>query len=227
MSKTTEKKRNGIGNIIGKTEAFFEKNQKVVLGVFSTVLVLVLAGFLIYKFYLVPREAQAAEALFPAQNWYAMDSLDKALNGDGKNGGFIDVADEYGSTKPGNIAKYYAGFCLLKKGKYEDAIEYLKSYKAKNDFITDALCKTAIGDAYLELGKTEEAISYYSSASKIHENDVATPYALMKLGQAYEIKGDFSKATETYKSIKTNFPMSTEARDIDKYIAYSETLGKK
>jgi uncharacterized protein YktA (UPF0223 family) len=44
------------------------------------------------------------------------------------------------------------------------------------------------------------------------------------LGVAYEMKKDNKKALETYKKIKSDFPSSMEAREIDKYISRLENL---
>ena len=46
--------------------------------------------------------------MFKAEEYYRMDSLQKALNGDGINWGFVRVIKEYGGTDAGNLARFYA-----------------------------------------------------------------------------------------------------------------------
>ena len=45
---------------------------------------------------------------------------------------------------------------------------------------------------------------------------------LVKLGMTYEIMGNYAKALETYKTLKKNYPNSSEAFEITKTIAYLE-----
>jgi hypothetical protein len=42
-----------------------------------------------------------------------------ALNGDGKNPGFIKVASKYSGTAAANLSKYYMGLCYLKMDDYK------------------------------------------------------------------------------------------------------------
>ncbi|MDO8735063.1 MAG: tetratricopeptide repeat protein, partial [Elusimicrobiota bacterium] len=51
----------------------------------------------------------------------------------------------------------------------------------------DVLIHIKQGDAYKKAGSIELAISEYQKALK---TDATNPQALLKLGQAYEIKGD-------------------------------------
>ena len=42
--------------------------------------------------------------------------------------GFIDIADDYSSTKAGKLANYYAGLSYLYLGEFENAIDYLEDF---------------------------------------------------------------------------------------------------
>ena len=79
---------------------------------------------------------------------------------------FLDIADEYSSTKAGNLANYYAGVCYLQLGQFENAIEYLDEFNS-NDEVLSVVAKGAIGDAFLELNQPEEALEYYTAAANV------------------------------------------------------------
>ena len=81
----------------------------------------------------------------------------------------------------------------------------------------------AIGDAFLELDQPDEALEYYTKATKVNSNEFAVPIYLMKAAQTAEIMDDFKSALKFYTRLKTDFPKSSEATDIDKNIAYAET----
>ena len=84
---------------LSKSEAFFDKNKKTILIAIAAV-VLVIAGFFLYKAYVSgPREDKASTALAKGQEYFNNEMFDKALNGDGAGyAGFVKVADDYTFT---------------------------------------------------------------------------------------------------------------------------------
>lgn len=214
-----------IQESISRAELFVNKNKKSLSIILGTIVVAV-GGFLFYKYsYLANKEKEASAASYKAEEYFQSDSLAKALNGDGSNLGFEEIADDYGMTKQGNLAHFYAGMALLKSGKFEEAIEKLKGYDAPDE-ITGALTYGAIGDAYMELKNNDEAVSYYEKAVKENSNTYTTPLMLMKLGGALEAKGNGKEAAEVYHRIKKDYPQSTEAQNSEKYAFRAEAMAK-
>jgi len=156
-----------------------------------------------------------------AEIYFQQDSLSKALNGDGNYLGFLDVADQYGLTKAGNLASYYAGISYLRMGDFQSAIDFLKDFDG-DDLVVEPLALGAIGDAYMELNETGKAIDYYFDAADASNNELTAPLFLMKAGRASEVEGDYRRALEAYKRIKAEFPRSFEGVQIDKYISLAE-----
>ena len=225
MKDNKEKQNVEIGEVISKTEAFIEKNKKLLTGAIVAILVVIAAIFGI-RAYNNSRQATAEEEIFAAEQWFAMDSLQLAMKGNAMHMGFEAIADEYGSTKAGNRAKYCAGIICLRQGEYQRAIDYLESCKLKDDF-TPILAKVLIGDAYYELDNVKEAVNYYEKAAKMDDNEMTAPYALFKAGMGYMKLGDNAKANEAFTQIKEKYPFSTEARQIDKYIGAAEQLAEE
>lgn len=210
-----------IETSLSNAELFIEKNQKVIIILLAVVAVAVFAFFGVKKFYVDPREANAQDAIFRAEQYFEKDNFNSALNGDGNYLGFIDVINEFGGTKTANLAKYYAGICYLNTGDFNNAISYLKEYKGK-DVIISSMALGALGDANLELGNTAEAAKYYESAAAKSENTFTSPMYLLRSGMTYEMAGNYQKAVELYKKIKSEYPTSNEAFSIEKYIARAQ-----
>lgn len=226
MAKKQDKTEGGIVAVeeaLSKTERFIEKNQKLLTIVIGAIVIVVLIFFGFKRFYMAPKEQEAKEQMFMAERYFEIDSLNLALNGDGMYPGFIKIIDDYGMTQSANLSKYYAGVCYLKMGNFEEAIDYLKSFKGK-DQVIGPMAKGAIGDAYLELNQPTKASGYYIEAADMEENEFTSPLFLMKAGWTYEILKDYKKALETYERIKFKFPASNEAREIDKYIARTKGM---
>jgi tetratricopeptide (TPR) repeat protein len=144
--------------------------------------------------------------------------MDRALNGDGNYPGMIDIADDYPSTKAGNLAAYYAGRIYLDKGEFDNAVEFLKKADF-NDEVMSAMSKGLLADCYMELGETEKAADLYLKAGKMRDNEFSAPNNLKKAGMAYELSGDFKSAITAYELILENYKESPQGYNIRKYIA--------
>jgi tetratricopeptide (TPR) repeat protein len=222
----SEEKKEGleIAEGIDKAEHYVKENKKS-LGIISGAIVLVVLAYVGYtNLILKPQEEEARKQMFMAEQYFGQDSINLALSGDGKYPGFDQLADEYSSAPSGNLSQYYKGMSLLRKGEFEKAIESLKAYDAEDD-VTGSLALGGIGSAYLELGNNDEALNYFRKAADWDKNAFTRPLFLMKSAFALEQKKDFKGALEVYQQIKKDFPLSTEARDIDKYIGRAEAMG--
>ncbi|MFM1745052.1 MAG: hypothetical protein RLZZ630_989 [Bacteroidota bacterium] len=219
----SEDKKSGleVGESIDKAEHYVRENKKS-LSIIGLAILGVVAAYLGYNQFIVkPQEEQAQEEMFIAEQYFGQDSIALALNGDGSYPGFQEIVDNYGSAPSGNLAQYYLGMSLLKKGDFEAAIEALKSYDAEDD-ITGALALGAIAGAYIELGNNDEALSFFDKAIDYDENNFTTPLFMMKAGLVHELKNEPQAALDLYNKIKSDYPTSTEARDIEKYIGRAE-----
>lgn len=199
-------------------EVFYEKNKKP-LTIAGAAILLVVGGYLAYTFlYLGPKEKKAANKSFYAEQYFASDSLDKALNGDGQHYGFLKVIREFGGTKTANLAHYYAGVSYMKKGDAKNAIKYLEDFDGKGTFVGTA-AYGLLGNAYLESGNTSKGIDNLKKATENANDVVQTPMYLFNLGAAYETAKKPEDAKKAYERIRDEFPNSMQARDIERYLA--------
>ncbi len=198
---------------------FFERHQKYILGGLLAFVVVVGGWFAYSNLYKAPLEKEATEQLYKAEYMFRLDSLDLALNdpGDGYPG-FLKIISDYGGTKAANLAQYYAGAIYLHKGEYQKAIDYLNDFSSDGK-ITPATSNGMIGDAYAELGKFSDALSYYKKASNSANDEFSKPYFLFKTGLLLKKEGKGSEAQEYFEQIKKDYPYSIQGAEIDKYIS--------
>jgi len=207
-----------LESALTKTERFIEENQKIISIVVGAV-VIVVGGYLAFnKFYLQPKEEEALSQMFMAENYFEKDSFNLAINGDGNYLGFLDIIDDYGVTKSANLAKYYAGISYLYLGQYQEAIDYLKKFKT-SDLLLGPVKEGAIGDAMMELGNKEGALSHYKKAYNQTDNELTTPVYKMKAGNLLESLNKPEEALALYEEIKKDYPTTAEGTNVDKYIA--------
>ncbi|GAB3324041.1 hypothetical protein GCM10027299_20930 [Larkinella ripae] len=214
-----------LAGSLGKAELFFEKNQKLVLGLLGVV-VLAIAGFIGYRYWIDSQDQEAQTAMFPSVYEWEADSLKRALNGNGANEGLATISEEYSAAPAGNLAGFYAGVALLKQGKYDDAIEKLKGFSS-SDLLVQARAYALIGDANMEKKAYSDAIDYYKKAADYKPNQYFTPGYLLKLALAYEQNKQNQEAIDTYNQIIDKYPTSAESANAKKYKSVLEsTVGE-
>ena len=223
MAKKVNKTDQQLANVeqaLSKTEQFIETNQKKITYVIGSIVAVIALYFVYQNMYLAPLEEEAQTEMFMAELYFQKDSFALALNGDEQYQGFLSIADDYGLTKAGNLANYYAGLCYLNLGEFENAIDYFSDFSSE-DIILSSLALGCIGDCYAELDEIETALDFYKKASKNSENEFTTPRYLMKQARILESQEDFDAAKDIYVRIKENYTESIEAQNIEKYISRS------
>lgn len=208
---------------LSRTEQFFENNGKrIAITIFS--LLVVAAALFSYKALVMdPAESRANEAIYSAQLLLESNTPDYqvAVEGDGVNAGFVDIANNYSSTKAGNIANHYAGVCYLKLGDKAQAERYLAAYKPQKGApasIINAQNLALRGDIAVDNGSYTSAIELYKKAVKASENTLTAPLYLRKAAQASQAAGDDVQAKALYEQVVANYPSSIESRTAEKYL---------
>lgn len=217
----TEDQFEQVEEAVSKTEQYIIDNQKSIMTIIGAIIAIIVLFKAYQNFYILPLEKEAQTDIYMAELYFQKDSFNLALDGDGQYAGFLEIADDYGSTNVGKLANYYAGLCYLNIGEYEDAIEYLEDFSS-NDIILSSLALGCIGDAYMELGDIDNAMDAYEDAVANSNNKFTAPRYMMKLAMIYELNGDYSEALDLYETIKKDFKESIEASGIEKYIARAE-----
>lgn len=220
MSKKSEAPKDDLQQVneaLSRSEQFIEKNQKNLFIALGVVIVLVSGVLLFRHSYLIPKEKEAQEMIFMGEQYFAADSFQLAIHGDGAEYiGFEGIIDDYRTTRTAKLAAAYAGLSYKNMGDFEKAIEYLKKCKAEDIMISPALTG-AVGDCYVELKEYVKAADYFEKAAAV-ENELLTPIYLMKAARVYEKTEDYGKALKVYERIKSEYPLSQEGTEVEKYI---------
>ena len=203
----------GLQHEIGKVQTTVEKNKNVIYGVVGA-LVLAVVGYFGYKYYTHSQDEEGQAKLYSAVYKFEADSNKIAAKEMAK------VADGFGGNT-GNLANFYAGVANLKEGKYDTAIEQLKSFSS-SDLLVQARAYSLIGDAYSEKKAYGDAVNYYKKASDYKANKFFTPAYMMKLAAALEAIKESKEALAVYTEIVEKYAESSEAVSAKKYKAMLE-----
>ena len=200
---------------------WIEDNANLISWVVAGIAVVVMGIIAINQYVIKPHALEASNETAKAVVYFMAGDYDKALNGDDAECiGFEAIADEYKLYQQGKLAALYAGICHYEKGEYEDAARYLKKFDA-DDLNIDPAAHQLLGDAYVELEEYGKAAKAFEAAAA-SGNEIIAPMSLKKAGIVYLHEGNKAKALKAFETIKADYPTSTEAQDIDKYIAVAQ-----
>ena len=219
-----EKNFENIGEALTTSEQFLSKNQKSIL-IGLLVIIAIVGIFLAFHYlYKVPRNNEAQSAIFKGERYFQEGQDSLALFGNGNDYiGFEEIINDYKGTKTADLAHAYSGISYNRMGNHEKALEHLKKFKGGDILVTPAVTG-AIGDVYMNMGKTAEAISQYLKAAKQAKDAMLSPIYYKKAGEAYLHIGNYYKAIENFKHIKETYISSPEGQEANKYIKQAELL---
>lgn len=210
-----------VQEALNTTSAWIEKNQnKLTWAV--TIIVAIVVGVLALNTYVIkPKAVEVNNENAKAVTYFMQGDWEKALNGDDAECiGFQAIADEYKCYQGGKLAALYAGICYYQLGQYEDAAAYVSKFSA-NDLTIEPAALQLLGDAYVQLEEYGKAAKAFEAAAK-SGNDIIAPMSLKKAGFVHLELGNKVAAKKAFETIKADYPASTEAQDIEKYIAIAE-----
>lgn len=211
-----------IGQTTDKVTHFFEENQNTILTVIGGLILLVGGYYAYINFVKNPQVEKAVAEMYQAEMQFERDSFSQALtNPGGGFPGFLDIIDEYGGTKTGKLAKYYAGICYLNLGSFDEAIEYLNEFKTSDETLRVTKFG-ALADAYAEIGESENAEKHYKKAIEAGDIESVSSIYIERLALLHMKNGKKDEAKKLFENLKKKYPQSTAAREADKYLALIE-----
>ena len=197
---------------VNKTEAFFEKNKKAIIIAVVAIIAVIVCAILANNYYFEPRQQDASTELAKSQELFQQQDYAKALEG------FQKVAAEYGSTDAGNLAQLYIGLCQANLGKWQEAVNALESFSARDDQMISPAAEGALGNAYANLNQLDKAVEHLKKAASKADNNSLSPTWLIQAGEILENQGKKAEALKLYQEVKDKYFNSMQYQTIDAYI---------
>ena len=197
---------------VNKTEAFFEKNKKAIIIAVVAIIAVIVCAILANNYYFEPRQQDASTELAKSQELFQQQDYAKALEG------FQKVAAEYGSTDAGNLAQLYIGLCQAQLGKWQEAVNALESFSARDDQMISPAAEGALGNAYANLNQLDKAVEHLKKAASKADNNSLSPTWLIQAGEILENQGKKAEALKLYQEVKDKYFNSMQYQTIDAYI---------
>lgn len=189
---------------------FYENNKAAVIGG-GIGLVLAIGLIVGYVIYSGNQEAEASSLLGIAEQELLQGNYQEALNGNEEEFtlGFVQIADNYGGTKSGNLAHYYSAIAEYELGNYEQALSHIQEYDVPRGILGVAPISMH-ANILVELERYEEAASQFERAANWDDNTSTTPYNLYKAAEAHSEAGNTEQAIAHIETIINDYPNSQQ-----------------
>ncbi len=124
---------------------------------------------------------------------------------------FMAVAQQFGGTRSGKLAKFYTALCFDHLAKYDEAQNWLKQAESAGDAELASLARYQQAQIFEKTGKGEEAVKIYQQLIAAPTTMVAKPFVMLTLADYYR-KTNVAEARKLYTQIETEFPQTQVAR---------------
>lgn len=131
---------------------------------------------------------------------------------------FEKVAKNYGRTRSGQLAAYYAALSDEKLNNDAAAEKWLDGIKGSKDTEVASMANFELAGLYVRGGKTDQAIAIYKQLMNKPTVLVPKPEVMLALANCYREK-DPSQAAKIYGQIKTDYPDTPIADQADEALA--------
>tara|TARA_B110000091_G_scaffold204991_1_gene240279 strand:+ start:51 stop:725 length:675 start_codon:yes stop_codon:yes gene_type:complete len=211
MAKKNDDTILNVDEVYTKTEQFVDKNRNQLTLILGGAAVIILA-FMGYKTLISdPAELAAEEAIFQAEYYFSIDSLDLAQYGDGFSAGLEEIMVDHAGSSAASRAAYQVGVINRDAGLFEDAITAFNQVNF-NDDVLAPMSLAGMADCYSDLGDYANASDFYSKAADAADAGLAAKV----LAPTYHYKealtqielGNTSKAKSILSHIEKDHPNS-------------------
>ncbi len=212
------KKQDDIITTYENTLSWYETNKKLITNVGIAIVVIVAGGW----FYINNNHTnneKAANEFAKVFSYYDNGQYQLAINGLPEKNvrGLQAIVSDYGSTKYGNIAKFYLANSYFNTGEYDKAMEAYDG-ASLNAPILEASRIAGVAACYEVKSNFANAAKYFEKAGKSNANDPNAAEYLSNAARNFAKSGNKEQAIELYKLIKKEHSSSAAARDAERFL---------
>jgi tetratricopeptide (TPR) repeat protein len=201
---------------------YADKNRGLVIGaaVAAVAVLLLVAG---YFWYQAERGERAHELMAPAVQAYEAGEFQAALDGTAGNPGLIEIADDYGRTNAGNLARFYTASALFQLERYDESLRYFEAYRKDRDLLG---ASAYAGEAAIHeiRGDHARAARLYERAAQTFPEVVTAPEYLQHAARNFEQAAQFDAARRAYTRIAEEYPESQPGTNVEFYQARLDAM---
>lgn len=211
-----ELKQDTLITTLVKAENFFVQYKQYVTYGAVGLIALIIVGF-IYSNNRKADQEKATIELSKISQMYQMDQYETSIKGIPEKNvmGLQKIVDNYGSTPSGELAKVYLANCYYATGKFDVALKYFEDFGGTQTEIKAAALAGA-ASCYEAKKDYKRAAELFEKAGNKYSSVPSASLNLVNAARNYGLNGENERAKMILKKVKTEYPQSAEARDIDR-----------
>ncbi len=224
VSRRQELREDKVVTAYARTITMAEQNRGALIAA-GVGIVVIFFGVLGWTYYQSNQGDAANEALGEVLPLYEAGSFQESLDGTPNAPGLLAIADEYGATDAGNLARFYAASALFQLGRYDEAEEYFEDYDGGEDILgASAIAgQAAVAE---QRGDNAEAARLYQRAARSYESAATAPGYYMDAARNFEQAGDIAAARAAYEEIAEEYPDASQAANVPAYTARLDAMAQ-
>jgi tetratricopeptide (TPR) repeat protein len=202
-----------------KLTQFFYNYKKYVSWAVTGLVVIGIAG-VIYMNNRAADSEKATTALGEILRYYDKGDYTTAVNGIPEKNllGLKEIADTYGGTHSGDLAKFYLANAYYNQGRYDEALPYFDDFSTGYSILRSSAL-AGVAACYEAKGDAKRAAEYFEKAASKTSDSQLSPEYLHHAARNYMLSGKKDRALELLKRLKKEYPTSTYAREADRMMA--------
>lgn len=135
----------------------------------------------------------------------------------------------HSGSKAAVVSALNLSYFLVQQKQFAEALEVMKipTHKPSSSDLLGGFWRMHYGLVLLENSKSEDALNLYN---EVLASQALKPFhseAMLKLGIAYELKGDSAKAKETYEKLGREFPNTEASNSATQFLRLLELKSKQ
>ena len=199
--------------------SWYQENKKTVSSVFTGLVVVVFAAVVIRN-NITGNNEKATSEFAKVMKYYDDGNYEAAISGVPQENirGLQAVVNDYGSSHAGGFAKFYLANAYFATGNFDKALEQYLDVSVSDDLVQSSAFAGA-GACYEAKGNSADAARYYEKAAMIGKGNTQAAEHLHHAAMNFAAAGNKTRAVELLKKIKKDYPTSSVAREVEKYIA--------
>jgi tetratricopeptide (TPR) repeat protein len=219
--KVTKKEMKQDSLVTGyfEAQAWYAGHKNLLKGIGLGVIAFVIAIVVILN-NLRTQEQSATTELGKVLPYYDRGSYELAINGNPSENirGLQDIARDYGSNTPAEMARLYLANSYYQLKEYDKALEYYREVDL-DDPLLMASASSGIGACLEVKGEHAEAALAFERAASFHTVDSYRVEQIHHAARNFAAAGKNQKAVELFRRITKEYPTSIYAREAERSIA--------
>lgn len=212
-----ELKHDPVVSAYQRAIVFYDQNKKYISYTFTALILLVIAGF-VYANNRRASNDKATIELGKVFQLFDVGQYRQAIDGVPETGimGLKAIVENY-SGESVELARFYLANSYYQLGNYDEALKHFKDFSSRDDLMESSALAGAAA-CFEAKGDHASAAKYYEKAVDKAPKSPSASEFLNNAAYNYGISGDKGRAVNLYKRIKKEYPNSSHARDVDRYI---------